>query len=172
MRPAALTLTAAAVMAALSGCSSWVCTNTTAERGEAAVEVRIVNASGQFLDSTAEVTDWRLEPHPQAPSQGDQVHFEYRFEGAVELSNPSVDACAVDDSRVALGCVTVHSSQAFGPDGPLTGDAWLTLEHPERATEVLLLPNDQSYPGRTCEQDPKDGGGPHPPEPAGRGDQL
>ncbi|WP_199809828.1 hypothetical protein [Streptomyces sp. NRRL S-455] len=163
----------ALVILALSGCSSlWDCTDTTAERGEAAVSVQVEDLSGRPLGVTAEVVDWRLEPHPQVPSEGDQVHFRYRFDGAGETSGPAVDACAVDKGRVALGCRTVHSSEAFGPDGALTGDDYLAVEHPEQVAEVLLIPNDQSYQGRTCEQDIKDGGGPHPPEPAGAGDQL
>jgi hypothetical protein len=70
------------------------------------------------------------------------------------------------------GCQTVYSSEAFGPDGDLTGDDWLAVEHPEGVAAVLLITNDQSYDGRTCEQDVKDGGGPHPPEPARIGDHL
>nr|WP_029181681.1 hypothetical protein [Streptomyces sp. SID5464] len=163
----------ALVILALSGCSSpWGCTDTTAERGEAGVRVQVEDTSGRPLGVTAEVVDWRLEPHPQVPSEGDQVHFHYRFDGADETSGPAVDACAVDKERVALGCQTVYSSEAFGPDGDLTGDVWLAVEHPEQVAGVLLIPNDQSYDGRTCEQDIKDGGGPHPPEPAGMGDQL
>jgi hypothetical protein len=163
----------ALVILALSGCSSsWVCTDTTAERGEAGVRVRVEDTSGRLLGVTAEVVDWRLEPHPQVPSDGDQVHFRYRFDGADEMSGPAVDACAVDEERVALGCQTVYSAEAFGPVGDLTGDGWLAVEHPEQVAGVLLIPNDQSYDGRTCEQDIKDGGGPHPPEPAGAGDQL
>ncbi|MET8567615.1 hypothetical protein [Streptomyces sp. NPDC004783] len=163
----------ALVILALSGCSShWGCTDTTAERGEAGVGVRIEDASGRPLGVTAEVVDWRLEPHPQVPSEGDQVHFRFRFDGADETSGPAVDACAVDKERVALGCRTVYSYQAFGPNGDLTGDDWLAVEHPDRVAGVLLIPNDQSYVGRTCEQDIKDGGGPHPPEPAGPGDRL
>ncbi|MGW7612421.1 hypothetical protein ACWGKW_35225 [Streptomyces sp. NPDC054766] len=158
---------------ALSGCSShWGCTDTTAKRGEAGVRVQVEDTSGRPLGVTAEVVDWRLEPHPQVPSEGDQVHFHYRFDGADENSGPAADACAVDKERVALGCLTVDSSQAFGPDGDLTGDDWLAIEHPEQVAGVLLIPNDQSYDGRTCEQDTKDGGGPHPPKPASLGDQL
>ncbi|WP_331749218.1 MULTISPECIES: hypothetical protein [unclassified Streptomyces] len=158
---------------ALSGCSSlWHCTDTAAERGRAGVRVQVEDTSGQPLGVTAEVVDWRLEPHPQVPSEGDRVHFHYRFDGADERSGPAVDACAVDKKRMALGCQTVYSSQAFGPDGALTGDDWLAVEHPEQVAGVLLIPNDQSYDGRTCETDIKDGGGPHPPEPAGTGDQL
>ncbi|WP_030265251.1 hypothetical protein [Streptomyces violens] len=158
---------------ALSGCSSpWGCTDTTAERGEAGVRVQVEDTSGRSLGVTAEVVDWRLEPHPQVPSEGDKVYFHYRFGGADEISGPAVDACAVDRERVALGCKTVYSSEAFGPDGDLTGDDWLTVEHPEQVAGVLLIPNDQSYDRRTCEQDSKDGGGTHPPEPAGVGDQL
>ncbi|WP_373299353.1 hypothetical protein [Streptomyces phaeofaciens] len=160
-------------MLALSGCSSlWSCTDTTAERGEAAVRVQVVDTSGRPQGVTAEVVDWRLEPHPQVPAEGDRIHFHYRFDGTDEVSGPAVDACAVDKERVALGCQTVYSSQAFGPDGDLTGDDWLAVEHPEQVAGVLLIPNDQSYDGRTCEQDVKDGGGPHPPEPAAVGDQL
>ncbi|MFI6288835.1 hypothetical protein ACIBCM_29500 [Streptomyces sp. NPDC051018] len=164
----------ALVILALSGCSSrWGCTDTTAERGEAGVRVEVEDTSGRSLGVAAEVVDWRLEPHPQARSRGDQVHFRYRFDGADEISGPAVDACAVDEKRVALGCQTVSSSVARPwPDGGLTGDDWLVVEHPEQVAGVLLIPNDQSYVGRTCEQDIKDGGGPHPPEPAGRGDQL
>ncbi|GHD21948.1 hypothetical protein GCM10010313_56130 [Streptomyces violarus] len=163
----------ALVILALSGCSSaWGCTDTTAERGEAGVRVQVEDTSGRPVGVTAEVVDWRLEPHPQVPSQGDQVHFRYRFDGADEISLPAVDACAVDEERVALGCQTVYSAEAFGPGGDLTGDGWLAVEHPEQVAEVLLIPNDQSYDGRTCEQDIKDGGGPHPPEPAGVGDHL
>ncbi|MFF7093346.1 hypothetical protein ACFY9A_13255 [Streptomyces rubradiris] len=163
----------ALVILALSGCSSlWSCTDTTADRGEAGARVRVVDTSGRPLGVTAEVVDWRLEPHPQVPSEGDQVHFHYRFDGADERSGPAVDACAVDKERVALMCQTVYSSQALGPNGDRTGDDWLTVEHPERVAGVLLIPNDQSYDGRTCEEDSKDGGGPHPPERAGVGDQL
>ncbi|MFC5959321.1 hypothetical protein ACFP51_34375 [Streptomyces pratens] len=167
----------ALVVLSLSGCSFfWSCTETTAERGEAGARVQVEDTSGRPLGVTAEVVDWSLGPHPQVPSEGDQVHFHYRFDGADERSGihgPAVDACAVDKERVALGCQTVYSSQArLGPDDALTGDDWLTVEHPEQVTGVLLIPNDQSYHGRTCEQDSKDGGGAHPPEPAGAGDQL
>ncbi len=163
----------ALVILALSGCvSPWSCTDTTAERGEAGVRVRVEDTSGQLLGVTAEVVDWRLEPHPQVPSEGDRVHFRYRFDGADHMSGPAVDACAVDKERVALGCQTVYSSEATGPDGDLTGDGWLAVDHPEQVAGVLLIPNDQSYDRRTCEQDIKDGGGLHPPEPARIGDRL
>ncbi|MEU4177169.1 hypothetical protein [Streptomyces sp. NPDC026589] len=164
------------VMLALSGCSSlWGCTDTNAKRGEAGVRVQVEDTSGQPLGVTAEVVDWRVEPHPQVPSGGDSVHFHYRYDGADAggISGPAVDVCAVDEERVALGCQTVHSSGSWPePDGALTGDDWLAVERPEQVAEVLLIPNDQSYDRRTCEQDSKDGGGTHPPEPAGRGDQL
>ncbi|WP_373322668.1 hypothetical protein [Streptomyces violascens] len=157
----------------LSGCSShWGCTDTTAERGEAGVSVQVVDTSRRPIGVTAEVVDWRLEPHPQVPSGGDQVHFHYRFNGADETDGPAVDACVVDQKRVALICQSVYSSEAFGPRGNHTGDKWLAVEHPEQVAGVLLIPNDQSYGRRTCEQDVKDGGGVHPPEPAGPGDQL
>ncbi|MEU6521739.1 hypothetical protein ABZ892_02555 [Streptomyces sp. NPDC046924] len=164
----------ALVILSLSGCSFlWSCTDTTAERGEAGVRVQVENTYGQLLGVTAEVVDWRLEPHPQVPSRGDQVYFRFRFDGADEYSGPAVDACAVDKKRVVLGCQTVYSSRAFGPaDDSLTGDDWFTVEHPEQVAGVLLIPNDQSYDGRTCEEDIKDGGGMHPPEPPSRGDQL
>ncbi|MFF2021120.1 hypothetical protein ACFVW2_04825 [Streptomyces sp. NPDC058171] len=164
----------AVVMLALSGCSSvWGCTDTTAKRGGADVRVQVEDTSGQPLGVTAEVVDWRLEPHPQVPAEGDQVHFHYRFDGADEASGPAVDACAVDGKRVALGCQTIHSSAAWRQsDGALTGDGWLAVERPERVAGMLLIPNDQSYGGRTCDQDAKDGGGTHPPEPASKGDRL
>lgn len=159
---------------ALPGCSSlWHCTDTTAERGEAGVRVRIEDTSGQPLGVTAEVVDWRLEPHPQAPSEGDQVHFGYRFVGDVTMSGPAVDACAVDRNRVALGCRTVHSSEAWpGTEDARTGDDRIAVDRPEEVAGVLFVPNDQSYERRTCEQDGKDGGGTHPPERAGAGDRL
>ncbi|MEU1916216.1 hypothetical protein [Streptomyces massasporeus] len=161
------------VILVLSGCSSpWGCTDTTVERGAAGVKVHVEDTSGRPLGVTAEIVDWRLEPHPQVPSEGDRVHFHYRFDGADETSGPAVDACAVDEKRVALGCQTLYSSQAFGPGGEVTGDEWLAVEHPRQVAGVLLIPNDQSYDRRTCEQDVKDGGGLHPPEPAGRGDRL
>ncbi|MFE6307290.1 hypothetical protein [Nocardiopsis sp. NPDC057823] len=157
----------------LSGCSSWGCTDTTAERGEAGVRVGVVDADGQALGVTAEVVDWLLEPHPQVPSEGDRVHFYFRFDGANEYSDPAVDACAVDKERVVLGCQTVYSSQAFGPaDDPHTGDDWLAVENPEQVAEVLLIPNDQSYDRPTCEVDIRDGGGMHPPESPNMGDRL
>ncbi|MEV0694604.1 hypothetical protein [Streptomyces sp. NPDC050388] len=162
------------VILALSGCSFlWSCTDTTAERGEAGVRVQIEDTHGQRPGATAEVVDWRLELHPQVPSEGDKVHFHYRFDGADKYSGPAVDACAVDKKRVALGCQMVYSSGARPePDGARTGDDWLDVEHPEQVAGVLFIPNDQSYDRRTCEEDIKDGGGMHPPEPAGRGDQL
>ncbi|OIJ64050.1 hypothetical protein WN71_030870 [Streptomyces mangrovisoli] len=160
-------------MLALSSCSSvWGCSDTTAKRGQAAVRVQVENASGQRLGVTAEVVDWRLAPHPQTPDAGDMVHFHFRFDGVDEYSGPAVDACAVDKKRVALGCLTVYSSDVSGPGGSGTGDDWLTVQHPEQVAGVLLVPNDQSGGRPTCERDPKDGGGPHPPEPASVGDQL
>ncbi|MGW1727485.1 hypothetical protein ACWCQK_31780 [Streptomyces sp. NPDC002306] len=163
----------ALVILAVSGCSSLMgCSDTTAERGEAGVRVRVEDLYGRLLDVTAEVVDWRLEPHPQTPSAGDEVHFHFRFEGADDVSERAVDACAVDKEHVALGCQTIYSAEAFGPGGDPTGDEWLAVEHPEQVAGVLLIPNDQSYDGRTCGQDVKDGGGPHPPQPASRGDQL
>ncbi|MEU3047508.1 hypothetical protein ABZ705_13485 [Streptomyces sp. NPDC006984] len=159
---------------ALSGCSSWGCTDTTAERGKAAARVQVVDTYKQPLHVTASVVDWRLEPHPQVPAEGDWVHFRFRFDGADAYSfDPAVDACAVDSRRVVVGCQTVSSSEAFGPaDDPLTGDNWLAVDHPEQVAAVLLIPNDQSYDRPTCERDIKDGGGMHPPEPPGRGDRL
>ncbi|WP_432067511.1 hypothetical protein [Streptomyces sp. C10-9-1] len=159
---------------ALSGCSSWGCTDTTAERGKAAARVQVVDTYGQPLHVTASVVDWRLEPHPQVPAEGDWVHFRFRFDGADAYSfDPAVDACAVDSRRVVVGCQTVFSSEAFGPaDDPLTGDHWLAVDRPEQVAAVLLIPNDQSYDRPTCERDIKDGGGMHPPEPPGSGDRL
>ncbi|MGW2639850.1 hypothetical protein [Streptomyces sp. NPDC001348] len=163
----------ALVILALAGCSShWGCTDTRAERGEAGVRVQVVDPSGRPTGVTAEVVDWRLEPHPQVPAGGDQVHFHYRFNGADEDNGPAVDACAVNKERVALICKTVYSSEAFGPGGGHTGDDWLAAGHPEQVAGVLVIPNDQSYDRPTCEQDIKDGGGVHPPEPAAVGDQL
>ncbi|MFD1659619.1 hypothetical protein ACFSL4_15785 [Streptomyces caeni] len=163
----------ALVVLSLSSCSShWGCTDTTAERGVAGVRVQVVNTSGRPIGVTAEVVDWRLEPHPQVPSRGDQVHFHYRFNGADEIGGPALDACAVDKQRVALICQRVYSSEAFGPGGEHTGDEWLAVEHPGQVAGVLLIPNDQSYDRRTCEQDVKDGGGVHPPKPVGAGDHL
>ncbi|MFF5020155.1 hypothetical protein [Streptomyces sp. NPDC001165] len=163
----------ALVILTLSGCSShWGCTDTRAKRGEAGVRVQVVDTSGRPIGVTAEVVDWRLEPHPQVPSRGDQVHFHYRFNGADEINGPAVDDCAVDKERVALICQRVYSSEAFGPGGDHTGDDWLAVEHPEQVAGVLVIPNDQSHDRRTCEQDIKDGGGLHPPEPAVVGDHL
>ncbi|WP_374211997.1 hypothetical protein [Streptomyces sp. C10-9-1] len=162
------------MLAALSGCSShWGCTDTAAERGEAGVRVQVEDVYGQRLGVTAEIVDWRLRPHPQAPSEGDEVHFRYRFDGAGRTSGPTVDACAVDKDRVALGCQAVYAPGArHEPDGALTGEVWLAVEHPGQVAGVLLIPNDQSYRRPSCKQDIKDGGGTHPPKPAGTGDQL
>lgn len=164
----------AVALLALPGCSLPLgCTDTRAERGEAGVRVQVEDLSGRPLGVTAEVVDWRLEPHPQVPSEGDQVHVHYRFDGTDETPGPAVDACAVDERRVALLCRTVYASEAWPePDGVLTGDVWFAVEHPEQVAGVLLIPNDRSYDRRTCEHDLKDGGGVHPPEPAGPGDQL
>ncbi|MEU6389420.1 hypothetical protein [Streptomyces sp. NPDC046939] len=160
-------------MLALSGCSSLGCTDTMAERGKAEARVQVVNTDGQPLGVTAAVVDWSPAPHPQVPSEGDRVHFHFRFDGADEYSDPAVDACAVDKERVTLGCQRISASQAFGPaDDPRTGEDWLAVEHPEQVAAVLLIPNDQSYDRRTCEADPKDGGGMHPPERPSRGEDL
>lgn len=175
MFPARVLAVAAPALAilVLSGCSSWGCTDTTAERGEAGVRVQVVGTDGQPRGVTAEVVDWSLETHPQVPAEGDQLHFRFRFDGVDEYDDPAVDACAVDKERVTLGCQTISSSQAFGPaDDPRTGDHWLDVAHPEQVDAVLLIPNDQSYDRRTCEADIKDGGGTHPPESPSRGDRL
>ncbi|MFF0506073.1 hypothetical protein ACFYUH_21055 [Streptomyces fimicarius] len=105
----------ALVILALSGCPSWGCTDTTAERGEAGVRVRVVDTYGQSHGITAEVVDWSLDIHPQVPAEGDQLRFRFRFDGVGAYDHPSVDACAVDEKRVTLGCRTISSSQAFGP---------------------------------------------------------
>ncbi|WP_346267247.1 hypothetical protein [Streptomyces sp. SID4982] len=158
---------------ALSGCSSWGCTDTTAERGTPGARVQVVDTDGRPLGVTAVVVDWRLRPHPQVPAEGDHVDFRFRFDGADEDARFAVDACAVDKERVALGCDLVEASQAFGPAAdPHTGDVWLAVEHPERVVGVLFIPNDQFYDRRTCAVDAKDGGGVHPPERPDRGDQL
>lgn len=159
---------------ALSGCTShWGCTDSTAERGQAGVGVQVLDTSGRPLRVTAETVDWRLEPHPQVPSQGNQVHFHYRFDGAEGGAGPAVDACAVDEERVALMCKTIHASDAWPePDGARTGDDWLTVEDPGQVAGVLFIPNDQSHNRRSCAQDGKDGGGLHPPAHAGVGDRL
>ncbi|MGA5158770.1 hypothetical protein ACPCIX_02085 [Streptomyces pseudogriseolus] len=158
----------------LSGCSLvWNCTDTTAEREEAGVRVEVVNTDGRPSGVTAEVLGWRREPHPQVPADGDQVHFDFRFQGVGGWNAPAVDACAVDEKRVVLGCQTVHGDEAFGRKAERTGDSWLHVEHPERTAEVLVIPNDQSdHDGRTCDQDMKDGGGVHPPDTPSPGDQL
>ena len=169
--PPALALALATL--AVSGCSStWGCSDTTAERGKAAVRVQVEDIYGQHPGASAEIVDWRLEPHPQRPSAGDQVHFHYRFYGADEFNGPALDVCAVDGKRVALMCETVYSADAFRPNGDDTGDSRLAVEHPAQVAGVLFIPNDQHYRPRTCGQDAKDGGGPHPPEPAAVGDQL
>ncbi|MFI1067926.1 MULTISPECIES: hypothetical protein [Streptomyces] len=161
---------------ALTGCSAvWGCTDRMAERGEAGASVQVVDTSGRPVGVTAEIVEWRLEPHPQTPNEGNQAHFHYRFNSVAEGSTGSaVQACAVDERRVALMCTTIYSSAAWSkPDGTRTDDGWLTVEHPERVAGVLLIPNDQSgKDGRSCEQDAKDGGGVHPPKTASAGDQL
>ncbi|MFF7216041.1 hypothetical protein ACFZAU_36815 [Streptomyces sp. NPDC008238] len=115
---------------ALSGCSAgWGCSDTTAERGAAGVRVRVEDVYGQPVGVTAEVVGWRLGPHPQEPSGGDRVRFRFRFDGAGAGagagasggSDPVVEACAVDEERVVLGCRTISPSQAFGPNGDPTG---------------------------------------------------
>ncbi|NEC48595.1 hypothetical protein G3I18_08375 [Actinospica acidiphila] len=158
-------------MLSLSGCGFlWNCTDSTAERGEADVRVEIVDTDERPAGVTAEVTGWRREPHPQVPEEGDQIHFDIRFEGAEQAIDPAVDACAVDEDRVVLGCQTVYSHMDFGPD---TGDEYLAVDHPERVAAVLLIPNDQSTQDRrTCEDDMKDGGGVHPPDMPRQGEQL
>ncbi|MFJ3498947.1 hypothetical protein [Streptomyces sp. NPDC090135] len=73
---------------------------------------------------------------------------------------------------MVLGRQEVHPYQAFGPGRVPVGDDWLAVEHPERVTEVLLIPDDRSPRGRSCEQDPEDGGGTRPPESPRRGERL
>ncbi|MFI1958043.1 hypothetical protein ACH46L_22290 [Streptomyces althioticus] len=161
-------------MLSLSGCGLlWSCTDSTAERGEADVRVEIVDTDERPAGVTAEVTGWRREPHPQVPEEGDQIHFGVRFEGAGRGIDPAVDACAVDEKRVVLGCQTVYSVMDFGRDTTDTVDGYLAVGHPERVAEVLLIPNDQSSQDRrTCEDDMKDGGGVHPPDTPDRGERL
>ncbi|MFF9010482.1 hypothetical protein ACF087_32390 [Streptomyces goshikiensis] len=160
---------------ALTGCSAvWGCTDRMAERAEAGASVQVVDTSERPIGVTAKVVEWRLEPHPQAPYEGNLAHFHYRFDGVAEGAiGPAVQACATDEKRVALMCKTIYSSTAWSkPDGTRTGDDWLTVEHPERVAGVLLIPNNQSEGGRSCAQDAKDGGGVHPPTTASVGDQL
>ncbi|MFD9025727.1 hypothetical protein [Streptomyces parvulus] len=138
----------ALVALALYGCPDqwghWGCTDRNAERGEAGVRVPVVEETGKPLGVSAEIVDWNLEVHPQVPDRGQGVRFRYRFEAADPTSGPAVDACAVDVGRVALGRVTCHSSQAFGPGGPLSGDEWFAVQHPEHVAGVLPIPDDQS----------------------------
>ncbi|MFZ4180477.1 hypothetical protein ACOZCG_05115 [Streptomyces pseudogriseolus] len=159
----------------LSGCSLvWSCTDTTAEREEAGVGVEVVDTDGRPSGVTAEVLDWRREPHPQVPAEGDQVHFDIRFQGlGDEWNGPVVDVCAVDEERVVLGCQEVYAQETFGHSGKHTGDGWLGVEDPERTAEVLVIPNDRSDQDlRSCDQDMKDGGGIHPPDSPLPGDRL
>lgn len=161
-------------MIGVSGCGLlWSCTDSTAERGEADVRVEIVDTDERPVGITAEVTGWRRDPHPQVPEEGDEIHFDVRFEGPGRGIGPAVDACAVDDDRVVLGCQTVYAHMDFGWDTTDTGDGYLAVDHPERVATVLLVPNDQStHDRRTCEDDIKDGGGVHPPDAPEPGEQL
>ncbi|MGW4146558.1 hypothetical protein [Streptomyces albogriseolus] len=164
----------ALAMLTLSGCGMlWSCTDTTAERGEAGVRVDIVDESGRPVGVTAEVTGWRREPHPQVPEEGDRIRFDIRFEGAGQGSEPAVDACAVDEKRVVVGCHTVYSLMDFGREGTYTDNEYFAVDRPEQVAEVLLIPNDQSeHDRRTCEDDMKDGGGVHPPDIPTPGERL
>ncbi|MBJ6643073.1 hypothetical protein [Streptomyces sp. BSE7-9] len=161
-------------MLSLSGCGFlWNCTDSTAERGEADARVEIVDEGGRPVGVTAEVTGWRREPNPQLPEDGDEIHFGIRFEGDGRGRDPAVDACAVDEERVVLGCQTVYSHMDSGRDVTDTGHEYIDADRPERVAEVLLIPNDQStLDRRTCEDDMKDGGGVHPPDTPTPGDQL
>ncbi|MEU0913078.1 hypothetical protein [Streptomyces althioticus] len=161
-------------MLGMSGCGFlWNCTDTTAERGELGVRVQIEDESGRPVDVTAEVTGWRREPHPQVPAEGDQIHFDIRFEGSGLPREPAVDVCAVDEDRVVQGCQRVYAREGFRREGVHTDDDYIAADHPERVAEVLLIPNDQStHDRRTCEDDVKDGGGVHPPDMPVPGDQL
>ena len=69
----------ALVILALSGCSSWGCTDTIAKRGKAGVRVQVVDTDGQPLGVTAAIVDWSLEPHPHVPSEGDRAHFHFHI---------------------------------------------------------------------------------------------
>ncbi|MCD0444960.1 hypothetical protein LO763_15180 [Glycomyces sp. A-F 0318] len=174
--PAPLTASASLVLAllVLSACSDdWICSDTTAERGKAASTVEVESVWGD-TGVTAAITEWRLEPHPQTPDEGDQVFFDYRLVSEDrDPWNIELDVCAVDADRVALACTTIDSGMAWGQDdGALTGDGWFAVEHPERVDAVLLVPNDQSEQRHDCDDDLKDGGGPHPPEPVSPGDRL
>lgn len=147
------------VVLALSGCFPQGCNDRTAERGEASANMKVVDAEGGPC-IIAKGVDWRLEPHPQVPSEGDQAHVRFRFNSADDYSDPAVDACAADKERVVPRCQTVYASQAFGPtDDPLTGDDRLTVEHPQQVAEALLTPHDQPYDRPTCEADIGDRGG-------------
>ncbi|WP_211234753.1 hypothetical protein [Glycomyces arizonensis] len=162
-----------------SGCSdSWGCTDTTAERGEAAAEVDAVGTDGEPLGVTVAILDWELSPHPQTPDEGDMVDVTYSFDYYGEsygdaLRDVGLQLCAVDADRVALSCAVVYSTETRPEsDRLLTGESWLGPEHPERTAEVLLIPNNMIHHRVTCEGDPKDGGGTHPPEHLVPGDQL
>lgn len=165
---------ALALLVASPGCSNaWSCTDSTAERGRADVQVEVRSVYGD-PDVTAEITQWRLEPHPQTPDDGDRAFFAYRFVPEDDMPlRVHLEACAVDADRVALACTTVRSDLSWQrDDGTLTGEEWLLVEHPEEVAGVLLVPNDRSESRLGCDDDPKDGGGTHPPEPVVLGERL
>jgi hypothetical protein len=159
-----------------SGCgwSGMGCTDTYAERGAAAEAVQVERTYGT-VDVTAEITGWELEPHPQVPGEGERVHFSTRFVDTREWDSTEIglDACAVDAERIVLSCTPVYlPGDRLEPDGTFTWDDWIIVDDPEAVDAVLFVPNDQTEPNPTCEQDPKDGGGVHKPASPSRGDQL
>ncbi|THV32263.1 hypothetical protein E9998_00115 [Glycomyces paridis] len=159
---------------ALAGCSaasSLVCADARAERGEAGASVAVEDVEGP-TGATATVTDWRIEPHPQTPDEGDLLHFEYEVTG-FEGTRLHLDVCAVDADRTALVCVTVMTETAWEQtEGVYTGDEWLFPEDLGRVADVLIVPNDVTDDRAMCDQDAKDGGGTHPPEGPVPGERL
>lgn len=62
---------------------------------------------------TARITQWEVRPHPQAPEQGNAVHYTYRLAMTDTLPEARVQlaACAGNSTDVVLLCDTIYPSR-------------------------------------------------------------
>ncbi|GLZ77859.1 hypothetical protein Afil01_26660 [Actinorhabdospora filicis] len=160
---------AATLAATLTACSAGPdCTP--GEPGPAATSVAAKQGHDE-LGVTVAVLDWKAEPHPQVPGEGDKVHFRYRVTADPAKFPPdhlSLQACAVDAGSIVLGCTEIGLFPQDASAGE--GDDWIGVP---TAYRVVLVP-DQMYAGPAgCnESDPKDGYGYQPPRYLRPGDKV
>ncbi|MEV0645996.1 hypothetical protein AB0I28_12100 [Phytomonospora sp. NPDC050363] len=133
--------------------------------GVAGVSVGVTRGEGNDEHLVAEVTDWRLAPHPQVPDEGDRVFFHlsltpvsgyYVVDERIELQ-----VCGIDAQRVVLSCTDV-TVEVAGDGSATVAEGDLSSTNAAATDQVVVLSNRIDGSGHSC-ADPKDFDGYTPP---------